>query len=125
MKILISVVMLFLLIGCSDTPEEKRMKELKQQVAKEKLQQTTAILMAQKFVKINLKAPTTAIFQDVFEADHEWMRKNRDENTSYHKITSYVDSQNSFGAMIRTHYVVIITYDKKKETFALKEIKIK
>jgi len=33
----------FLLIGCSDTPEEKRMKELKQQVAKEKLQQTTAI----------------------------------------------------------------------------------
>jgi len=117
--------MLLLLIGCSDTPEEKRMKELKQQVKKENLQKITAIITSQRFVKNRLKSPTTAIFQDALKADHAWMRGNRDENTSYHKITSYVDSQNSFGAMIRTHYVVIITYDKKKGTFSLKDIKIK
>jgi len=55
---------------------------------------------AQQFVKKSLKAPSTAEFPALFKSTVT--KKGFD--TYY--ISSYVDSENGFGAMIRSNYVV-------------------
>ena len=54
------------------------------------------------FVKKRLKAPSTAKFPGMFDgkADHITQLPNQT-----YKITSYVDAQNSFGALIRTRFI--------------------
>ncbi|MEZ5358609.1 MAG: zinc ribbon domain-containing protein [Candidatus Zixiibacteriota bacterium] len=63
---------------------------------------TMAYIMMMDFVKQKLKAPKTAEFPGVFDgrADHITYLGNQK-----YKIISYVDSQNSFGALIRNHFV--------------------
>ena len=61
-----------------------------------------AYVMMERFVKKNLKAPRTAKFPGVFagKLDHV----TSDSNQTY-RVSSYVDSQNGFGALIRTKFV--------------------
>ena len=62
----------------------------------------------QTFVKDQLKAPSTAVFPAMPE------RGIRDTtNQNIFQVNSYVDSQNSFGAMIRTDYVCIVEFVTK------------
>ena len=65
---------------------------------------TDAYLVCQDFVSEGLKAPSTAEFAS--------MSNSTINNTSgdYWSVSSYVDAQNSFGAMIRTHFVCELTY---------------
>jgi len=74
--------------------------------------QSEAYLNAENFVKQGLKSPSTAKFPSYAE---------RQQQTSIlgagkFKITSWVDSQNGFGAMIRTNWSCTITFigDKVK-----------
>lgn len=64
----------------------------------------TASVMAEEFVKNSLKSPSSAKFQ--------WYDENQVEDLGdgKYKVTSYVDSQNSFGAMLRTNYVCTVKY---------------
>ena len=55
---------------------------------------------AQKFVEKSLKAPSTAKFPPLFES-----LINKTSSDSY-TVTSYVDSQNGFGAIIRSSFIV-------------------
>lgn len=60
--------------------------------------------MAQVFVKRALKSPSSAKFPvtssaSILEKDGMWF------------VASYVDSQNSFGAMIRTQWAVAMKYE--------------
>lgn len=55
---------------------------------------------AKNAVKEQLKAPSTAKFADGYDKESKY-KINEDESVV---IQSYVDAQNSFGAMIRTHY---------------------
>lgn len=61
-----------------------------------------AKVMSERLISQRLKAPATASFTDdptiVFEGD------------STFEIKGYVDSQNSFGAMLRTNYVARIKF---------------
>ena len=61
-----------------------------------------AYIMMEDFVKQRLKSPSTAKFPGVFDgrADHVTALGNQT-----YRIVSYVDAQNSFGAMIRTQFV--------------------
>lgn len=61
-----------------------------------------AYIMAETFVKKSLKSPSTAVFpKDVlFKKDNVTRLGGQKYRISY-----YVDSQNSFGAMIRTNFV--------------------
>ena len=68
---------------------------------------TGAALICREFVKDNLKAPTTAKFPSTSEAVIEKMATNLFE------VRSYVDSENSFGAMIRTNYSCQVRYKGK------------
>lgn len=63
------------------------------------LSDNEAVYASQKFVESRLKSPKTADFQPMFQAN---VKRVNDIYT----ITSYVDSQNGFGAIIRSNYIV-------------------
>jgi hypothetical protein len=65
---------------------------------------TTAFYMCQTFVERRLKAPKTADFAS--KGDSSIL----DLGSETYKITSYVDSQNSFGALVRTKYFCKVHY---------------
>lgn len=68
---------------------------------------TTFTLNAENYIEQVLKAPSTAEFPgQVFEADKWQVSRYKDVVT----VVSYVDSQNSFGAMIRSEFAVQMAY---------------
>ncbi|WP_374075174.1 hypothetical protein [Bdellovibrio bacteriovorus] len=81
---------------------------------------TSAFVMSQQFVEGRLKAPTTAKFPMINAKGVEVAYAGE----CVHIISSYVDSQNGFGAMIRTKYVAKIRYNKADETYSLLELGI-
>jgi len=64
----------------------------------------SAFVMSQTFVEKQLKAPATAKFPLYSES------KVTDLGDGKYKVDSYVDAQNSFGAMIRTNYTCTLKY---------------
>ena len=70
-----------------------------------------AFLMAKLFVTKRLKAPSTAKFADWDESHVTKI------NSGEYLVTSWVDSQNGFGAMLRKQYVCDLkTFDGKTWT---------
>lgn len=61
--------------------------------------------MAQVFVKRQLKAPASAIWPAPSESVVKF-----DAASATWVVVSYVDSQNSFGAMLRTNYIATLSY---------------
>ncbi len=57
-------------------------------------------IAGQKFVEKNLKAPSTAQFPPLFKSSVKKIK------SGHYSVSSYVDSQNEFGAMIRSNYIV-------------------
>lgn len=88
-----------LLIGCSN----KKFSELSKDD-----QEAYLWSMAEETVKDNLKTPSTAKFPAYSNF------KVKSEGDNIFTISSYVDAQNSFGAMIRSDFVVKI---KVKEIY--------
>lgn len=72
---------------------------------------------AQLFVEKTLKVPSTANFPGLFKSSV--IKKN--SNT--YKVSSYVDSENGFGAIIRSTYVVELRQNEDGE-ISLVDIKI-
>ena len=68
--------------------------------------------MAQTFVKRLLKAPSTAEFPGGMKEVH-----HVHVGECEHTIGSWVDAQNSFGAMIRTHYRIGMRYNPQSDTW--------
>jgi len=66
--------------------------------------ETQINIMAENYVEAVLKSPSTADFPTLAFTHY-------DLGNNKHKIVSYVDSQNSFGAMIRSNWSVILTYN--------------
>lgn len=68
--------------------------------------ESMAFIMSQGFVKRKLKAPSTASFPSLYadgvsSSQIGWCK---------YRVTAYVDSQNSFGAMLRSHYSADLEY---------------
>lgn len=70
---------------------------------------SNACAMAKRFVTERLKAPATAEFPSCREAVIT-PQANGAAGQQY-TVSSYVDSQNSFGAKLRTHYVAVVRFD--------------
>lgn len=68
---------------------------------------------AEDAVKKKLKSPSTAKFPGTFEKDKHIRYLGNKE----YQINSWVDSQNIFGAMIRTNFSVTIVFDDKNVSF--------
>lgn len=77
----------------------------------EKDNSSMAYIMGEDFVKRNLKSPSTAKFPGVLSRDGHVLKG--DDNQ--YVINSYVDSQNSFGATIRTNFILIIQQVSEKD----------
>lgn len=64
---------------------------------------------AENALKKNIKSPSTAEFPSVTtKKSHTYEISFTDEDNCEYSIDSYVDSQNGFGAMIRTDFSVTI-----------------
>lgn len=90
------IIFLVFKCSCSKTDEEKAIQN-------EQNLKSTAYFNGQECVKELLKSPSTA----EFPYGSEQFVTQIDEDTFI--INSYVDSQNSFGAMLRTQYVCQVT----------------
>ena len=66
-----------------------------------------ATLMAKEFIKDRLKSPSTADFPFILQAQHL--------GNDIYRIKSHVDSENAYGAEVRTHFTI-----KLKKTGAKK-----
>lgn len=86
--------------------QEYEAKEAEENRQKREHDISDAYYTSQVFVKRNLKAPSTAEFPSQSESTI-----TPSEDGATYKIYSYVDSQNGFGAMIRTKYYVKMIKD--------------
>ena len=66
-----------------------------------------ASIEAQEYVKKALRSPSTAKFPGIWEIDNGGVVAYEKETNRY-EVVSYVDSQNSFGATIRSNWTVIV-----------------
>ncbi len=102
MKIITGIIYLFLFIWIvsalsgGDNPTET--------IQKTGATDSETHITAQSYVKKILKAPSTADFP-LLDYSHFDLGNNK------HKIVSYVDSQNSFGAQVRSNYSVTLSYN--------------
>lgn len=67
--------------------------------------------LAEKYVKKKLKAPSTAKFPPIFKS------KIIRQNSYSYSISSFVDSQNGFGATIRNNYTVELKQNENGEIY--------
>lgn len=79
---------------------------------------SAAYSMAKQFVEKQLRSPSTAEFPSIFSDE---------VTTSYagdctHHITAYVDSENGFGAMVRTHFLAKVQNEHGTSTWVLKDL---
>ncbi|EPK6349207.1 hypothetical protein O8Q47_002703 [Proteus mirabilis] len=78
-----------------------------------------AYLASNHIIKRVLKSPSSAKFPHYSEVEIY------PAGLCSFQIDSYVDSQNGFGAMIRSYYVAVVTYDEKTESYVQKSLKFK
>lgn len=103
--VILSLLALFLIIKCScsdhiDNQEPEMTAEEKEADIKAEV-----IVAAQMEVEDNLKSPSTAEFP--------WGIEPRKINDSTYAVVSYVDSQNGFGAMVRSNFMVEVIINRQ------------
>jgi len=82
----------------------------------------SAFQMSQTFCKKRLKSPATADFPFSTRSDSGlWSRY--DSVGKIYQVRGYVDSQNSFGGLIRTWYQCELTNDPTSDMWELKNFK--
>ena len=82
-----------------------------------------AEIMARTFVKRSLKSPTTAQFPDDSDAPVTSVRL--DGEKWQWRVTGYVDSQNGFGAMVRSkYYVTLHAKDQRGDSWLCDDARI-
>ena len=84
--------------GCGETPEQEAKRLQREAELAAQNAAVEAFVMSQRFVKRQLRSPATAKFPSILEADV------RDLGDGRFLVSAYVDAENAFGALIRTHY---------------------
>jgi len=114
--VMIAAVVIFMK-ACEKSPAEEA-KEKTAKIERECSNKISAQLVAEKFIKGSLKSPSTADFP--FSPRHAIYKGD-----CLHLIDSYVDSQNGFGATIRSQTSVSVRFNKERNQWALENISIK
>lgn len=78
----------------------------------------TAHTMAEHYVGARLKAPSSAKFPRYDDSQVAYI------GDCEFTVRSYVDAQNSFGAMLRSNYYVRLKYDANADRYFLIDIRI-
>lgn len=105
-QIYVTVVFMFVLGGAMllINSSERRDAEAKRAVAWETEDNSlTAYVMMQEFVKEQLVSPDSAKFPLSYKSDPD-VSVRKEGSSRVYRISGYVDSQNMFGAMVRTWY---------------------
>jgi hypothetical protein len=78
-----------------------------------------ACFASQKFVRDELKAPSTAEFPD-------WTESNCQATQSGNvwTVRSFVDAENSFGAQVRSDYTAEMSYNTSRDSWTLNNLTI-
>jgi len=97
--LVVSFFALMIFAGGEPTPENNNTK----------INTSAASIQAQGYVKKALKSPSTAKFPGLWELVNDGVVAY-EEKTNRYEIVSYVDSQNSFGATIRSNWSVVLKY---------------
>lgn len=84
--------------GCGETPEQEAARQQREAELAAQNAAIEAFVMSQTFVKRQLRAPATAKFPSILDATVEDLGDGR------FFVSAYVDAENAFGALIRTHY---------------------
>ena len=105
---LLSSIFVLSMMGC-DMSEFKSLDEIEAVPFEQRDDSSMAQIMSEGFVKKALKSPSTAKFPGVFSDSPAQVIKI---GVQKYKIVSWVDAQNSFGAMIRNQYSIILTQDE-------------
>ena len=104
-KLFTALLFCTLLVTSCMTAEERKKEKAKAAIEKiiedEKEFVTHAYIIAQDLVRNKLKAPSTAVFPNSDYTAGPVFSKGVE-------IKSYVDSQNGFGAQIRTNYTIYL-----------------
>lgn len=98
------VLFLFYVVMVSPNIPEVQVEKEKQ-VKEYKPENTMACIMAQGWVEDNLVSPSTADFQACRNSNVVYLGEKM------YIVNSYVDSQNGFGAMLRTFYTAELFTD--------------
>lgn len=80
---------------------------------------TEAFVLSKNSVSNKLKSPSTAEFASITDENVRVLKNNH-----HYTITSYVDSQNSFGATIRSKYLCEMTYIPEENIFKITQLDI-
>lgn len=106
--ILFAFTVLIVVVGVMvDAPEDPAKAEADRE-ATACVDSTMAYVVAQNFVKQRLVSPATADFPWLGFAEGVASRHIGD---CRHRVTGYVDSQNRFGATVRTRFVATVRYN--------------
>ena len=100
---------------CSSPSEPKTPDEQAQDIKARCENQVMAYSMSQRFVEKQLKSPSTADFPPMNTSD---VTVNY-QGDCRHKVWAYVDSQNSFGATIRTKYYMELQNDPVSDAWSV------
>src|SRR5690606_27387519 len=77
-----------------------------------------AYIMAKHFMTESLKAPSTAEFASRHKSVIRLLERDK------LKVSSFVDAQNSFGAMLRTHFTIVMTVDRETQKWVVTSLEM-
>lgn len=128
-KLILIVITILLIIAVSkcfeeiSSPSDPNQKEnINQEKAAKKAAEELetnkfgAYLTSQEFIKNQLKAPSTAKFAKTWD---DGVIMNYSATSKEYTTVIWVDAQNSFGAMIRTHFKVVLKMSDDKKQWLL------
>ncbi|MEW2635249.1 hypothetical protein AB0903_27295 [Streptomyces sp. NPDC048389] len=82
---------------------------------------TSAAVMCEDFVKQRLKSPGTAEFPGVMDSEYAKTTVLSDTKPWKYKVVGVVDSQNGFGATVRSNYSCTVS-TKDNDTWTLDDM---
>ncbi|MGW0938863.1 hypothetical protein [Streptomyces sp. NPDC002666] len=83
----------------------------------------SAAVMCETFIKKRLKSPGTADFPGVASDEYAKTAVLHDTKPWKYKVTGVVDSQNGFGATVRSNYVCTVS-TKDDDTWTLDDMQL-
>lgn len=103
---------------------EKKAKAEKEKKAKEEEKKSILITTSQEAVKKSLKAPSTAKFPWSFNEYNIKETNSENKDMTIYYVSGYVDAENSFGAKIRSNFIVEMECTKDLSKYRVLDIAI-
>jgi hypothetical protein len=99
-------------LAATKAAEQQKVQEAARQAAiKAAMPRATEVFtMAEEYVKATLKAPSTASFGGIFSDYQDPDSNVIVQSDGTYVVRIWVDAQNSFGAMLRSHFVLKLKY---------------